>query len=236
MTALVFPPSQRGLGLALMAVVANAAAALGPPVGGVLVELAGWPWDSGWHWIFLINVPIGIVGLVLAAARAAGDARSPRRHEGGLVGHGDDRRRGLLPHVRARGGEQPGLGLARDRRPVRGRSCSGSRSRSRSDGPLPDVTAALVKNRQFVSASLALLLFGAGMMGTLFMTVLAFVNLWDYSELKAALAVTPVPVMALLVCPAGRAGVGPVSPRVVRRAGPRRRWRWCGSLDAPAEP
>ena len=39
------------------------------------------------------------------------------------------------------------------------------------------------------------------MMGTLFMTVLAFVNLWGYSELKAALAITPVAVMAMLVSP-----------------------------------
>src|SRR5687767_8967045 len=65
-TALVFPPAQRGLGLALMAVVANGAAVLGPPLGGVLVELAGWPWDAGWHWIFLINVPIGVLGTALA--------------------------------------------------------------------------------------------------------------------------------------------------------------------------
>ena len=44
-TALVFPPAQRGLGLALMAVVANLAAALGPPIGGVLIEFAGWPFE-----------------------------------------------------------------------------------------------------------------------------------------------------------------------------------------------
>ena len=36
----------------------------GPPIGGVLVEIAGWP--GGWHWIFLINVPIGILGIALA--------------------------------------------------------------------------------------------------------------------------------------------------------------------------
>jgi len=65
-TAMVFPPQQRGLGLALMAVVANGAAVLGPPIGGVLVELANWPWDAGWHWIFLINVPIGVLGIALA--------------------------------------------------------------------------------------------------------------------------------------------------------------------------
>src|SRR5215212_192788 len=56
-TAMVFPPARRGLGLALMAVVANGAALLGPPIGGVLVELANW------HWIFLINVPIGVFGI-----------------------------------------------------------------------------------------------------------------------------------------------------------------------------
>src|SRR3954453_18529383 len=65
-TTLVFPPAQRGIGLAMMAVVANSAAALGPPIGGLLVEFASWPWSVGWHWIFLINVPLGITGIVLA--------------------------------------------------------------------------------------------------------------------------------------------------------------------------
>jgi MFS family permease len=39
------------------------------------------------------------------------------------------------------------------------------------------------------------------MMGTLFITVIAFVNLWGYSELKAALAISPIPLMGLLVAP-----------------------------------
>src|SRR4029450_8171967 len=76
MTTLVFPPAQRGVGLALMAVVANSAAALGPPIGGVLVELAGWPWSVGWHWIFLINVPIGVLAIVLAL-RVMPETRDP---------------------------------------------------------------------------------------------------------------------------------------------------------------
>ena len=46
-TAMVFPPEQRGLGLALMAVVANGAAAIGPPLGGVLVEYASWHAGTG---------------------------------------------------------------------------------------------------------------------------------------------------------------------------------------------
>src|SRR5438105_14788811 len=57
---MVFPPKQRGLGLSLLAVVANTAAALGPLIGGLLVEYASW------HWIFLINVPIGVFGVLWA--------------------------------------------------------------------------------------------------------------------------------------------------------------------------
>src|SRR5918999_69901 len=59
-TVLVFPPQQRGRGLALIAVVALVSSALGPVLGGVLVEIASW------HWIFLINIPFGILGVILA--------------------------------------------------------------------------------------------------------------------------------------------------------------------------
>jgi MFS family permease len=52
------------------------------------------------------------------------------------------------------------------------------------------------------------------MMGTLFMVVLVFVNLWEYTELEAALAITPVAVMAMLVSPL----VGRLSNRVSPRS------------------
>ena len=56
--------------------------ALGPPIGGVLVEFAGWPFDAGWHWIFLINVPIGVLGIALAL-RIVPETRDP--HAGTAV-------------------------------------------------------------------------------------------------------------------------------------------------------
>ena len=37
----------------------------GPVLGGLILALAGGP--GGWRWIFFVNVPIGIVALVLAA-------------------------------------------------------------------------------------------------------------------------------------------------------------------------
>jgi predicted MFS family arabinose efflux permease len=81
-------------------------------------------------------------------------------------------------------------------------------------GRYPMLTPALVRNNQFMGACTTLLLFGIGMMGALFMIVLAFVNLWGYSEIEAALAITPVPIMAMVVSPL----VGRLSSRLPPRA------------------
>jgi hypothetical protein len=82
-------------------------------------------------------------------------------------------------------------------------------------GRFPMLTKALARNRQFAGACIAFFLFAIGMMGVLFMLVLAFVNLWGYSELKAALAITPVPVMGLFVAPVVGRLASRVPPRVV---------------------
>src|SRR5436190_320262 len=58
-----FPPAQRGLALGVWSGISGIAVALGPLVGGAVVQL------SSWHWIFWINVPIGIVLVPLAGLR-----------------------------------------------------------------------------------------------------------------------------------------------------------------------
>jgi EmrB/QacA subfamily drug resistance transporter len=60
--AQAFPPEQRGLALGVWSGVSGIAIALGPLVGGAVIQL------SSWHWIFWINVPIGLL-LAPAAAR-----------------------------------------------------------------------------------------------------------------------------------------------------------------------
>jgi MFS family permease len=53
-----FPARQRGTAIGIWAGVSALALAIGPLVGGVLSE------HVNWNWIFFINVPVGIVGLL----------------------------------------------------------------------------------------------------------------------------------------------------------------------------
>lgn len=57
----IFPPERRGVAMSLWGATAGVATLVGPLAGGVLVD------HLGWAWIFFVNVPIGIFGLVLAA-------------------------------------------------------------------------------------------------------------------------------------------------------------------------
>jgi len=61
----VFTGQERARALGLYAVTSGLAAALGPPLGGVLIAAAG-P-DPGWRLALLLNVPFGLATLVLAA-------------------------------------------------------------------------------------------------------------------------------------------------------------------------
>ncbi|MEO6886483.1 MAG: DHA2 family efflux MFS transporter permease subunit [Jatrophihabitantaceae bacterium] len=55
----VFPATKRGQAMGMWGAVAGAAVLVGPILGGLLVNF-------GWEWIFFVNVPVGVVGFVLA--------------------------------------------------------------------------------------------------------------------------------------------------------------------------
>ncbi|WP_231390277.1 MFS transporter [Nocardia sp. CNY236] len=52
------PPQKRAMAVRLWVAFAGIGAALGPVLGGVLVEF-------GWRWVFLVNVPIGLAAVVV---------------------------------------------------------------------------------------------------------------------------------------------------------------------------
>src|SRR6478609_6336844 len=54
-----FPPEERGKALGIWSAISVSGVALGPVIGGAIVEY------FTWHWIFLINVPIGILALLV---------------------------------------------------------------------------------------------------------------------------------------------------------------------------
>ena len=56
----IFPSERRGQAMALWGATAGVATLVGPILGGVLVDALGW------EWIFFINIPVGVIGLVLA--------------------------------------------------------------------------------------------------------------------------------------------------------------------------
>ena len=80
-----FPPNQRGLALGVWSAISGVGVALGPLVGGALTQVASW------HWIFWVNVPIGIALVPLAARRL-------------VESHGEERRLDLPGLVLASGG------------------------------------------------------------------------------------------------------------------------------------
>jgi EmrB/QacA subfamily drug resistance transporter len=67
-----FPPERRGVALGVWSGISGIAVALGPLVGGAVIQIASW------HWIFWINVPIGAVMVPLAAARLV-ESHGPAR-------------------------------------------------------------------------------------------------------------------------------------------------------------
>ncbi len=66
-----FPSEKRGLALGVWSGISGIAVALGPLVGGGVIQLASW------HWIFWINVPIGAV-LVPLAGRMLAESHGPQ--------------------------------------------------------------------------------------------------------------------------------------------------------------
>jgi len=65
-----FQGSERGFALGVWGAITGAALAIGPLVGGLVVD------GLSWRWIFLVNVPLGIV-LVIATLRALPESRAP---------------------------------------------------------------------------------------------------------------------------------------------------------------
>src|SRR4051794_28031062 len=73
-----FPAERRQVAVGIWAAVGGAAAAAGPLAGGLLTQ-------ASWRWVFLVNVPIGLVAIV-AGLRTLREIREPATARGDILG------------------------------------------------------------------------------------------------------------------------------------------------------
>ncbi|WP_160121614.1 MFS transporter [Rhodovarius lipocyclicus] len=71
----VYPRRLLGQGVGINGFIASVSATVGPPLGSALLAL------GGWHWLFLVNVPIGLVALVLALLSIPETPRAHRKFD-----------------------------------------------------------------------------------------------------------------------------------------------------------
>ncbi|MFN8202673.1 MAG: MFS transporter [Solirubrobacteraceae bacterium] len=69
---------RRAPAIGVWSAVGGVAAALGPPIGGLLIELS-------WHWIFLVNVPTGLIATAIGW-RVLDEVRAPEDGRPDLLG------------------------------------------------------------------------------------------------------------------------------------------------------
>lgn len=67
-----FPEQQKGFATGMAVTISGLSQAIGPTLGGVILQY------SSWHWIFLINVPLGVLSFILTAALVSKDLQNTK--------------------------------------------------------------------------------------------------------------------------------------------------------------
>src|SRR5438067_8874957 len=188
------PPERRGLALGAWGGISGLAVAFGPLVGGAVVS------GISWHWIFWLNVPIGLVLIPLALTRLS-ETRGPDGRldlaglalaSAGLFGivwglvRGNSVGWGSVQIVAslAAGFVLVAAFVAWERRTA-----------------TPMLPMEFFRNRAFSLANVASLLMSFGMFGSIFFLSQFFQTVQGYSPLGSGLRILPWTSMPMLVAP-----------------------------------
>jgi EmrB/QacA subfamily drug resistance transporter len=191
-----FPPRQRGQAIGIWAGVSALALAIGPLVGGLIVD------NIGWNWIFFVNVPVGIVGIVVSQFFIT-ESRDTSHEQSvdfpGLLTSGA----GLFALTYALiEGNQLGWSSAE----ILGLFVAAAvllvafvvlESRQR----LPMLDLSLFRISSFVGANVVALLVSLGMFGVFFFVSLYVQNILGYSPTKAGAIFLPMTILIILIAP-----------------------------------
>ena len=193
-----FPLERRSTGVGLWGAAAAAAAAVGPTLGGALVEL------SDWRLVFLVNLPLGaailIAGRRLPEPKIA-DSRLPDLPGAGLLALGLATLTLAIVEGNDWGWDSAGT-LAAFAAAATLLAAVVWRSRTH---PRPIVEPELFAHRSFAVGNLGTILFAAAFFSLILGNVLFLTQIWGYSVLQAGAATLPGPAMSTLVAgPAGR--------------------------------
>ncbi|HEX2085018.1 MAG TPA: DHA2 family efflux MFS transporter permease subunit [Solirubrobacteraceae bacterium] len=195
----LFPPERRAAGVGIWGAAAALAAAIGPPLGGVLVEVADW------RWIFLVNLPLGAL-VLLAGVRGLQESRDPAATGlPDLLGSAlAAASLGLLALGLVQGNAW-GWGSAGTLGSFAGAAVLLAAVVARCvSHPRPIVDLALLRIPSFRHGTLGTLLFAAAFFSMILGNILFLTGVWGYSVLDAGLAVAPGPLASAIV--AGPAG------------------------------
>ena len=186
------PPERRAAAIGAWSAAGALAAAAGPAISGVLVDL------EGWRSLFVINVPFGLAILAGSRAIPAGgiaDGDLPDAVGIAFLGAGI----GALALGIAQGPDW-GWHSAQVVASLAAGAIAVTLALWRSTHhPTPAIDTRLWRTRSFAIANLASLLYGAALFPWLLVGVLFLTQVWDYSPLEAGLAMTPGAIVAALV-------------------------------------
>ena len=188
------PAERRGLALGAWGGISGLAVAIGPLVGGAVVQ------GISWQWIFWLNVPIGLALIPLAALRLK-ESRGPERRARPARCR-PRQRRPVRDRLGPRAREPVGWGSPEIVFALLGGAVVLALFvlwELRTDEPM--LPLRFFRNRTFTSANVASLLMFFGMFGSIFLLAQFFQTVQGYSPLEAGLRILPWTAMPIFVAP-----------------------------------
>lgn len=204
----MFQGRERGRAFGMFGTVVGISTAVGPLLGGLLIQAAGA--EEGWRWVFYVNLPLGLICLLLARrllpdTPSAGPVRLRDLDPLGVLLLGTGVLTLLLPFVQSR--QWPGdgkwllliLAVALLAAFVAWEGRCGRR------GTQPVIDLRLFRVRSYWLGCLLILLYFAGFTSIFFITTLYLQSGLHYTALQAGLAITPFALgSAVAASPGGR--------------------------------